>query len=103
MAAVVALKAGDVIAFGHTHKPWHRVVDGIHFINTGSVGRPKDGDWRAGYVLLTLGNEDAGVEFVRADYDIETTIAGVRAAKLPEDFVDFLQTGGKPAVVSPSA
>jgi predicted phosphodiesterase len=30
MAAVVALKAGDVIAFGHTHKPWHRVVDGIH-------------------------------------------------------------------------
>ena len=55
MAAAVGLKAGDVLAFGHTHKPWHRVVDGIHFVNTGSVGRPKDGDWRAGYVLLDLG------------------------------------------------
>jgi hypothetical protein len=24
--------------------PFHRVVDGVHFINTGSVGRPKDGN-----------------------------------------------------------
>ena len=29
MAASVGLKAGDMLAFGHTHKPWHRVVDGI--------------------------------------------------------------------------
>lgn len=98
MAAVVGLKSGDVIAFGHTHKPWHRVVDGIHFINTGSVGRPKDGDARAGYVLLDLGSGEPRVEFVRVAYDIEATIAGVRAAGLPEDFVEFLQTGGKPRV-----
>jgi predicted phosphodiesterase len=95
MAAVVDLKAGDVIAFGHTHKPWHRVVDGIHFINTGSVGRPKDGDWRAGYVRLTLGDGDAQVEFVRVAYDIEATLAGLRAAQLPEDFAVFLRSGGK--------
>lgn len=100
MASVVGLTSGDVIAFGHTHKPWHRVVDGVHFINTGSVGRPKDGDWRAGYVLLTLGQGDAGVEFVRLGYDIAATVAGVRAAGLPEDFVEFLQTGGKPVAVS---
>jgi predicted phosphodiesterase len=95
MAAVVDLKAGDVIAFGHTHKPWHRVVDGIHFINTGSVGRPKDGDWRAGYVRLTLGDGDAQVEFVRVAYDIEATLAGLRVAQLPEDFAAFLRSGGK--------
>lgn len=96
MAAVVHLRAGDVIAFGHTHKPWHRVVDGIHFVNSGSVGRPKDGDWRAGYALLTLGDGDARVDFQRVDYDIAATIAGIRAAGLPEDFVRFLQTGGAP-------
>lgn len=94
MAAVVDLKAGDVIAFGHSHKPWHRVVDGIHFINTGSVGRPKDGDWRAGYVRLTLGDGDAQVEFVRVAYDIDATLAGLRAAQLPEDFAEFLRSGG---------
>jgi predicted phosphodiesterase len=41
---LAGLKAGDAIAFGHTHEPWHRTVEGIHFVNTGSVGRPNDGD-----------------------------------------------------------
>ena len=98
MAAAVGLKAGDVIAFGHTHKPWHRVVDGVHFVNTGSVGRPKDGDWRAGYVRLLLGDGEPQVEFVRVPYDIAATVAGVRAAGLPEEFAAFLETGGRPAV-----
>ncbi len=94
MAAVVALKAGDVIAFGHTHKPWHRAVKGIHFVNTGSVGRPKDGDWRAGYVRLEFGRDDATVEFVRVAYDVESAAKGVIAAGLPEEFAEILRTGG---------
>jgi predicted phosphodiesterase len=95
MAALVAMKAGDVIAFGHTHLPWHRTVDGIHFVNTGSVGRPKDGDWRAGYVRLELGRVEPRHELIRVDYDIDATIAGVRAAGLPDEFAEFLRTGGK--------
>jgi predicted phosphodiesterase len=94
MAAVVALKAGDVIAFGHTHKPWHRLVDDILFVNTGSVGRPKDGDWRAGYALLELGHDAPRVEMVRVEYDIEATVAGLRSAGLPDDFARFLHMGG---------
>jgi hypothetical protein len=58
MATIAGAKPGDVLAFGHTHKPWYRQVEGIHFVNTGSVGRPKDGDWRAGYVLLDV--DEAG-------------------------------------------
>lgn len=96
MAGIVGLQAGDAIAFGHTHKPWHRVVGGIHFINTGSVGRPKDGDARAGYVRLDLGAGEARVEFVRLDYDVSAATSSVRAAGLPEDFVEFLHSGGKP-------
>ena len=98
MAEAAHLKAGDVLAFGHTHRPWHRVTSegGVHMINTGSVGRPKDGDWRAGYVLVTVGDGPVQVEFVRVAYDIDRAVAGVRTAGLPEDFVEFLQTGGKP-------
>ena len=103
MAAVVGLQPGDAIAFGHTHRPWHRVVSGMHFVNTGSVGRPKDGDWRAGYVRVELGDGAPSVELVRVPYDVESTIAGVRAAGLPEDFAEFLRTGGKPAPVSSRA
>ena len=94
MAAGVGASAGDVVCFGHTHKPWHRVVDGVHFVNTGSVGRPKDGDWRAGYVRLEVGAGETRVEFVRVAYDVEATVAGVRAAGLPEEFAEFLRTGG---------
>jgi predicted phosphodiesterase len=96
MMTAVGARAGDMIAFGHTHKPWHREVAGVHFVNTGSVGRPKDGDWRAGYVLAEIGADGVQIEFVRVEYDIARTIAGVRSAGLPEDFVEFLQTGGRP-------
>src|SRR5687768_4666317 len=58
MADTAGAKTGDVIAFGHTHLSYHREVAGVHFLNTGSVGRPKDGDWRAGYVMLQLRSEE---------------------------------------------
>jgi len=103
MATAVGLKRGDAIAFGHTHKPWHREIDGIHFINTGSVGRPKDGDWRAGYVVLDLGVGDARVEFVRVAYDVDGAAEGVLAAGLPSEFAEFLRTGGTQAVAPGSS
>ena len=95
MAGHAGAKASDVICFGHTHQPWHRDVDGIHFVNTGSVGRPKDGDWRAGYVLLTVGDVPVAVQIVRVDYDLERAIQGIRASDLPDEFAEYLRCGGK--------
>ncbi|MBR9988142.1 MAG: metallophosphoesterase family protein [Gemmatimonadetes bacterium] len=95
MAESMSAKAGDVIAFGHTHKPWHREVERIHFVNTGSVGRPKDGDPRAGYALVTLSDGSAAVEFVRVEYDVARAMEGVRASELPDDFAEILRTGGR--------
>src|SRR5574338_976632 len=97
MAAVAGLKAGDVLCFGHTHRPWRREVGGIHFINTGSVGRPKDGDWRAGYVVLDVTPADVAVEFRRVEYDLDRTVAGIRASELPDAFADYLKVGGMSA------
>jgi diadenosine tetraphosphatase ApaH/serine/threonine PP2A family protein phosphatase len=90
-------KAGDVIAFGHTHIPWHREVGGIHFVNTGSVGRPKDGDWRAGYVLLEVGSSAVQVEVIRVEYDLERAMTAIRKSDLPDDFAEYLRVGGQPA------
>jgi diadenosine tetraphosphatase ApaH/serine/threonine PP2A family protein phosphatase len=36
----------------------------------GSVGQPRDGDWRASYVLV----DEEAVYFRRVEYDVETTI-----------------------------
>ena len=98
MAEGMSAKAGDVIAFGHTHKPWHRVIGDVHFVNTGSVGRPKDGDPRAGYVLLDVTESAVEVEFVRVEYDVEETACAILASDLPDEFADFLRTGGEAAV-----
>jgi predicted phosphodiesterase len=96
MAAHAGAKPGDVIAFGHTHLPWRREVGGIHFVNTGSVGRPKDGDWRAGYLLLDAGEGPLRFELVRVAYDVERAMAAIRASDLPTEFADHLRTGGQP-------
>ena len=96
MAALANLRAGDLIAFGHTHLPWHRVIDGIHFVNTGSVGRPKDGDPRAGYSIISISNDGSiSVEHVRVTYDVAKAAAAVRASSLPPEFARYLESGGK--------
>jgi len=94
MARQAGIRSGDVLAFGHTHKPWHRVVEGVHFVNTGSVGRPKDGDWRAGYVVLDVEDGRVSVEFGRVEYDLERAMRGIRESDLPDDFAEYLRTGG---------
>ena len=94
MGASVGARAGDVVAFGHTHKPWHRVVAGVHYVNTGSVGRPKDGDPRAGYVLLDVDASGVVVEFVRVSYDVERAARAILESSLPPEFADFLRFGG---------
>ena len=95
MATGVGGRSGDVVAYGHTHLPYHRVIDGVHFVNTGSVGRPKDGDPRAGYVVLTLGPGEPNVEFIRVKYDVTKAAEAIRTTDLPADFADFLEAGGK--------
>ena len=101
----------DVMLFGHTHQPFHKVVseksdDGQmchrHAINIGSVGKPKDGDPRACWVLLTVdedpepGDENSiDVNFVRVSYDVEESARGVEESPLPDAFADMLRNGGK--------
>ena len=99
MAKAAGAREGDLIAFGHTHKPWHREVEGIHFLNTGSVGKPKDGDWRAGYVLVEANEEIEAVEFVRVKYDLVRATEGITQSELPDEFADQLRAGGTPKPV----
>lgn len=95
MGEEAGLERGDVIAFGHTHVPFHREVDGRHFVNVGSVGRPKDGDWRACYVMLEFNPAGVEAEFIRVEYDIERATQAIVDSTLPHDFADYLRAGGK--------
>jgi predicted phosphodiesterase len=100
MAEIAGMKSGDTIAFGHTHRPWYREIGGMHFLNTGSVGKPKDGDWRACYILLEIATGGPQVTIVHVEYDIERAMQGIRESDLPDEFAEDLRTGGsrEPAV-----
>ena len=113
----------DIMCFGHTHKPYHRILPSApettsavdphsgppaastppphyrHAINIGSVGKPKDGDPRGGYVLLHINehsstnNKDSiRVEFIRFAYDVEKAARAVEGSPLPQAFADALRT-----------
>ncbi|HEX6913664.1 MAG TPA: metallophosphoesterase family protein [Chitinophagaceae bacterium] len=98
----------DIMCFGHTHKPFHRVLHAgatgtavyRHAINTGSVGKPKDGDPRGCYVILSLNADidlsDPGsvqVQFVRFNYDIEKAAAAIKNSPLPDEYAAMLRKG----------
>jgi predicted phosphodiesterase len=94
--------------FGHTHVPrayvrdftlhtlagWHTVpieTGKKYFINVGSVGQPRDGDWRAAYALYHV--RENFVELRRVEYDIATAQAKIRAAGLAEQLAIRLEHG----------
>jgi putative phosphoesterase len=96
---LAATSNADIIVFGHTHRPYTKLVDGIWFINVGSVGKPKDGDWRACYAILSPGDT---AEFIRVEYDVKTAAQAIRATDLPSEFADDVETGGLPRAPEPA-
>jgi len=93
--------------FGHTHWPMafarddnvRRITTGQivlnpgtkYFINAGSVGQPRDRDWRAAYCILDC--ERHVVEQRRVKYDLETAQKKIRQAGLPERLAGRLAVG----------
>ena len=62
-----------------------------YFINAGSVGQPRDGDWRASYCIYDTDTQT--VSFRRLEYDIKTAQDKIIAAGLPEVLASRLAEG----------
>jgi diadenosine tetraphosphatase ApaH/serine/threonine PP2A family protein phosphatase/pyruvate-formate lyase-activating enzyme len=84
----------DVLLCTHTGIPWQREVDGTLVVNVGAVGRPaNDGRRDTWYALLDLADGRARAELVALDYDWRAQAESMRAAGLPEPFVETVETG----------
>lgn len=93
--------------YGHTHAPRAYIrdtsvrttpLDKLHiepgkkyFINVGSVGQPRDGDWHASYCIYDPGQQM--IELRRLEYDIWTAQDKIVDAKLPQRLADRLALG----------
>src|SRR5258708_12508443 len=96
-AASFSRQDRQVCFFGHTHSPRLFVKDGSvvgfpltevkieptkqYFINVGSVGQPRDGDWRAAYAIYDLDSKK--VTLRRFKYDITTLQPKIQNAASP--------------------
>lgn len=84
----------DVLVCGHTHLGYHRILpSGRHVVNAGSVGKPKDGDPRAGYVVLEANGRDLRVNFIRVEYDVERAAQAIEASEMPHEYAGMLRVG----------
>jgi pyruvate-formate lyase-activating enzyme/diadenosine tetraphosphatase ApaH/serine/threonine PP2A family protein phosphatase len=79
----------------HTGIPWQREVGGTLVVNVGAVGRPaNDGRTETSYAVIDLcDGEIESVELVPLAYDWRAQAASMRAAGLPEPFVETIETG----------
>ena len=95
---MMELSKADVLLCGHTHKPFHRIIQKNkqqkHIINIGSVGKSKDGDPRVCYALVELNQDtisDIKVTFRRVDYDIEKAAKAIETSKFGNHFAKALR------------
>lgn len=108
MLRIMEQANADIMCFGHTHQPYHRILNSgdashphfRHAINLGSVGKPKDRDNRGSYVILeidenasVMDQESISVEFVKFEYDIEKAAKAVEASMLPNSYAENLRNG----------
>jgi predicted phosphodiesterase len=93
-AAELAAAGTDAIVGGHSGLPFNEIVDGRLWHNPGVIGLPaNDGTPRVWYSLLTPENGGIAVETRALDYDHAAAAAAIRAADLPDDYADALETG----------
>ncbi len=68
----------DVLLCGHTHLPYHKVVNGKHIINVGSIGKPKHGNPNAIYTIIESKDGKLKAEFIEVPYDVEKVTSKIR-------------------------
>jgi len=88
---IAARAEADVIVTGHTHLQMNRRVDGVTFVNPGSVGRPVNGEPNAEYAVLSF--NPLRVEFRNVSYDVESVADQIRKKGLPESHAQVLLRG----------
>ncbi|HEU5006843.1 MAG TPA: radical SAM protein [Jatrophihabitantaceae bacterium] len=90
----VAASGADVVLCTHSGLPWQRRIEHTLVVNVGVLGKPaNDGARNVWYAILDLEHGIAHAELVPLDYDWQTQAASMRAAGLPSEFTETIETG----------
>ncbi|WP_223601239.1 metallophosphoesterase [Chryseobacterium sp. GVT01B] len=82
----------DVIAMGHTHLSFKKQFKNKTWaINCGSVGRSKEENRLASYVIFTLDEEKITPEIIQIPYPIDETARQIKESGIPDYYASFLK------------
>ncbi|MBW3522714.1 metallophosphoesterase [Chryseobacterium sp. NKUCC03_KSP] len=81
----------DVIMMGHTHMSFKKYFNGKWAINSGSVGRSREENRLASYVILTLDEEKINPEIIQLDYPLEKVAQEIEKSEIPNYYASFLR------------
>jgi len=81
----------DVIMMGHTHMSFKKYFNGKWAINSGSVGRSREENRLASYVILTLDEEKITPEIIHLDYPLEKVAQEIEKSEIPNYYASFLR------------
>ena len=81
----------DVIMMGHTHMSFKKYFNGKWAINSGSVGRSREENRLASYVILTLDEEKITPEIIQLDYPLEKVAQEIEKSEIPNYYASFLR------------
>jgi len=87
-----------LVAYAHIHQPYVRYVGGKAIVNTGSVGLPFDGDWRASYALVEADGPHFTVSIRRVSYDLDGAVAAFEGSGNPaaDSVITAIRAGRRP-------
>jgi len=92
--ARVAASGADVILCTHSGLAWQAQVEGRLVVNVGVLGKPaNDGQREVRYAVLDLVPGAPRAEIITLAYDWAAQAGSMRAAGLPEAFVETIETG----------
>ncbi|MGK6343771.1 metallophosphoesterase family protein [Chryseobacterium sp. DT-3] len=82
----------DIVVMGHTHLSFKKYFEAEGWaVNCGSVGRSKEENRLASYLILTLEEEQIFPEIVQIAYPVEETVRGIEESGIPDYYAAFLK------------
>lgn len=82
----------DVVVMGHTHLSFKKQFENNTWaVNCGSVGRSKEENRLASYLVLTLDEEKVTPEIVQLPYPIDETARQIKESGIPDYYASFLK------------
>ncbi|MDR6528023.1 putative phosphoesterase [Chryseobacterium rhizosphaerae] len=82
----------DVIVMGHTHLSFKKQFENNSWaLNCGSVGRSKEENRLASYLILTLDEEKIIPEIIQLNYPLDETARRIEESEIPDYYASFLR------------